>query len=129
MEFKNIIIAEKLSKANWPNGAYTLCFVYSNKGNILIKGYLGDVDLEIKKLKAKGYKFFYNLLMFGGGQSRNYWSFYKDGVYIDEPYRPKRGDRNHHYIFKTFHHGPNDEKFEIKFKRLPKRWVKELDNL
>jgi len=90
MEFKNIIIAKKLSKANWRNGAYTLCFVYSNKGNILIKGYLGDVDLEIKKLKAKGYN---------------------------------------HYVFKTFHHGPNDEKFEIKFKRLPKRWVKELDNL
>lgn len=122
MEIKNIIIAEKLSKPGWYGGAYTLCFVYSNKGNLLIKGYIADVDLELNKLKAKGYKFFYNQVMYGGGTSRNYWSFYKNGVFIDEPYRPRSGDRNDNYVFKSF-----KPDLKISFKRLPKKWIKELE--
>ena len=124
MEIKNIIIAPKRSEKCWANGAYTLCFVYSNKGNLLVKGYMGDVELVLNELKTKGYKFYYNKVMFHHGDKRNYWGFYKDGVYLLSPYRSNRGEKRHHYRFRNYKSHKT-----LEFKRLPKRWIKEFDEL
>ena len=59
--WKNVIEIEPDSKKGWSGGAYTLAYVYSNKGNFLVKGYIREVEEYLKTLKQKGYKYFVNL--------------------------------------------------------------------
>lgn len=120
MEWKNIIIAENKTPKEWYGGAWTFCFVYSNKGNILIKGYSNDVDLELDKLKTN-HKFFYNKLFLPNHGTRNSWGFYKKDVLVFQPslLYPKN---SHHFKFRNLKTNK-----ELKFKRLPKRWIKELE--
>ncbi len=124
-----IIIAEKITKPGWWGGAYCHCFVYTKKGrNILFKGYAGDIDIELKKLIKKGEKFFYNQVFYGGGTSRSYWSFSMENAVIMEPYRPRRGGKRNSYVVSS-HDGNYNNRIEMTFKRMPKRWIPEFDKL
>lgn len=119
-----VIIPEKTSHKCWSNGAYSLCFVYSNKGNFLLKGYVGDITNYLNELKTQGYKFFYNLRMYSNGESRGYWTFYNrntpEGCTIIEP---DIRDKQYHFRVTNF------DNIDLKFKRLPNKWIKEFDNL
>lgn len=64
MKIFQIIVAQNDGVKNWRGGAYCYAFVYSNKGNILVKGYYAEVSRYVKKLKEKGYKYFVNYTLF-----------------------------------------------------------------
>jgi len=50
------IDAPKVTKPCWSEGAYTISFIYSNKGNFIVKGWLGDVEALLDSYLTKGYK-------------------------------------------------------------------------
>ncbi|MDA3856428.1 MAG: hypothetical protein PF569_09285 [Candidatus Woesearchaeota archaeon] len=118
------ITAPKLSKKGWAKGAYCLCFVYSNKGNFIVKGYVGDVDILLKEYKSKEYKFFFNKTFWHSGIHRGYWSFYnrdsEKGCTITAP-----DIRSKKYHFNV----TNFDNIDMKFKRMPNKWIKEFDNI
>jgi len=143
--WKDVRIIPADGKPRWSDGAYCLAFVYSNKGNFLVKGYLREVKKYLETLKQQGYKYFANLSMWGGmkryrdmylalagmsnittpfdglKQHRSYWTFWKDKYYISEPSETNKGKW-------TFRKWDVNEHI-IQFKRLPKKWIPELDNL
>ena len=61
-KFREIIIPPS-GKKNWGKGAYTLAFVYSNKGNLLVKGFLKEVQDFLKFLKQDDHRYFANITM------------------------------------------------------------------
>lgn len=103
-------------KSGWSGGARVLVFVYSNKGNFVLEGYWKECMDELKKYKTLGYKYFYNITSWHQGQSRNLWGFWKNTVYFIRPRRHKKWMimANPHRLY---------------FKRLPKRWIPEFENL
>jgi len=108
--------------SNWSGGAYTLSFVYSNKGNFLVKGYLREVEDYIKKNFPR---YFVNHTLWkkdflGRSIHRSIWKFWKDGVYVTKPDRRSRSKK-----WKFTYFSPNQPKLE--FKRLPKSWIPELN--
>jgi hypothetical protein len=105
---------------------YTFAFVYSNKGNFLVKGYLTEVENFLKKEKEKGLKYFANFTFFNKGKNRGYWKFYKDNTFISE----KCFNRHYKYLTTPKWIFRNNKKdISVSFKRLPKKWVKELEVL
>lgn len=114
------IIAPKVSYPCWMNGAFCITFVYSNKGNFVVKGYSGDIIAYLNDFVFKGGKYFANRVAYPYPEQRNYWFHYKNDIYIREP-----DVRDKQFHFKVFRFGPN--KFELKFKRLPNKWIKEFD--
>jgi hypothetical protein len=125
-------------------GNWCQVFVYSNKGNFILKGFLREINEFIKKvLIPSGYKFFANItshrtLTYGSyGENKlhsNRWIFYKkDTVIIEKQTRrySKRKSTGVKYFYKEkkwIFRNKKDSKF-ITFKRLPKKWVPELDEL
>jgi len=130
-------------KSGMMGGAYCLAFVYSkHKGNVVIKGYMREVEEYIKKNFKSHY--FVNFSLWYMGSHRDIWKFWKSGIGIHEPTRStKRGKIK-----------PKDRKFNVRpyvdwvydseeerekrwkeaeekalyFKRMPKRWIPEFDN-
>lgn len=122
-------------KPNWGGGAYCLCFVYSKyNGNFVLKGYLKEVEEYLKKNYTH---YFYNKSLWHHGFYRDIWGFWKDGVGIFEPIRSGRGRKQSYKIeVRPYVHWMDDvitkKEKSIKiltFKRLPKRWIPEFDNL
>lgn len=118
---------------NWGEGARTMCFVYSkNHGNFILEGYRGEVEAYLKR-NYTHYFCYYS--MWSKGHSRGYWKFWKDKmVGIFEPsfisknwryrvikYAPSTG---HGYFVST----KKPEKTLV-FKRLPKHWIPEFNEL
>jgi hypothetical protein len=62
-KFREIEVAPD-GKRKWIGGAYIHAFVYSNKGNFLVKGYEREVNEFLKDLKSKGYRYFVNVCSF-----------------------------------------------------------------
>jgi hypothetical protein len=119
------IYVPNVTEKCWSLGAYTLCFVYSNKGNFVLKGWIGDIDKYFKYLKNKGYKFFYYKSMYHYGIERGYWSFHNDDVYIHEPtLKNSKTFEKYHFVVKN-----SLTKKKFKFKRLPNKWIPEFDQL
>lgn len=117
-------------KRNWSGGAYCLCFVYSKyNGNFVLKGYMREVEEYLKK----NYKhYFYNMSLWHFGQSRDIWRFWKKEIAIfDVSVKDrKKGKKTEVRPWREFE--PDDAILEAKtlrFRRLPKRWIKEFDNL
>lgn len=124
-----IIDVPASGNSNWWEGAYTLCFVYSkHNGNFILRGWRGEV---MKYLKKNYSNYFCYISMWSNGCSRGHWKFWKDNVSIFEP--KKLGKRKEwkyrvvKYSGSGIYHS-NREK-ELEFKRLPKRWIKEFDEL
>lgn len=118
---KDIITVPDSGLKDWSGGARTFAFVYSNKGNFIVKGYYNEVDQYLENLTRKGYKWFANFTLWYSGQSRNIWKFWKPGVYIQDPslYRNGKWTKWEVNDFKT--------RKCLTFKRLPKKWIPEFD--
>ena len=110
----------------WGGGAYVFCFVYSKySGNFILKGYSKEVEDYLRKNYTH---YFCNITFFPNKGRRNYWRFWKKFVYIYEPATGKYNKTNNK--FRVSGYGEDGkEKIEMKFKRLPKRWIPEFDNL
>jgi len=122
-------------------GAYVLAFVYSKyKGNVVVKGYMREVEEYIKKNFTH---YFVNYTLWYMGSHRDIWKFWKKGIGIHEPTRrikrkniPKK-DRKFSvrpYVEWTYDSAEEREKRweeaekqALYFKRMPKRWIPEFD--
>lgn len=101
----------------WYKGAWIIAFIYSNKGNFVMKGYYGEVMDQLKKMDLK---YFINITMWNSGTCRNMWMFSADGVYMDVPSKRNKWKW-------TIRKYKNSVYAELKFKRLPKRWIPEIE--
>lgn len=120
-------------KPKWYGGAYTLAFVYSNKGNILLKGYNTEVREYLRKLKSDGYKFIVNETMWhvdswtNKKKFRSIWRTSGNGTYISAPDPKFKNDPSKlKWVIENF---DSNDRLILKFKRLPKRWVSEFDKV
>ena len=139
--WKTEIKVRPSGKSSWYGGAYTIAFVYSNKGNFIVKGYIAEVEEYLKSLHDKGYKYFVNFSLWSRNefsntkQHRNIWKFWNKDYSIYEPQkkrvskRDKEHNRNKWRISKYFSWNKSENDIELIFKRLPKRWIPEMDNL
>lgn len=108
-------------RKRWGGGAWVIAFVYSNKGNFVLKGYHHEVESHLTGL---GLRYFVNYTMWSGGQHRDWWQISAKDVRISEPCKHNRfrwtiTKRGRDWTTIT----------ELKFKRLPKSWVPEIDAL
>jgi len=121
-------------KSGMWGGAYTTAFLYSPKGNFVIKGYMREVEEYIKKNYTK---YFVNFCLWNEGSHRDIWQFYKKDVMFHSPdpkssYRRRSNTHNKWIVKRTkypYREGemPDDNKLEMVFKRLPKRWIPDFD--
>jgi len=124
------IVVPKVTRPGWAGGAYTLTFVYSNKGNFVLKGFYADINMYLEELKTLGYKYFCNHTLWHKGVHRSIWSFYKKDVYITEPksrwrfYSSYSKNRRFYFQVNNF-----KTKTILTYKRLPNKWVKDFELL
>jgi len=112
-------------RKKWSDGAYCMLFVYSKyDGNFILKGYLREVD---KYLKENYTHYFYYRSMWSNKISRGYWSFWKERVHFFEGNKSKREKFRVVKFDETSYE--TKKEVELKFKRLPKRWIPEFDKL
>lgn len=130
---EKIIEISGAGKKSWIGGAWTIAFVYSKyHGNFILKGFYKEV---VEQLSKNYTHWFANLTLWRAGKGREVWDFWKGDVIISSPRRRPR-------IINTFHSNfglkLRDYKWkfrniptkkELKFKRLPKRWIPEFDEL
>lgn len=108
-------------RRRWGGGAWVIAFVYSNRGNFVLKGYHYEVENHLKGL---GLRYFVNYSMWCGGQHRDWWQISAKDVRISEP------DKYNRFKWTITKRGKDWKTVaEIRFKRLPKRWVPEIDAL
>lgn len=123
-------------KPKWYGGACCMMFVYSkNHGNFILRGFSDEAEKYLKKHYTH---YFYYISMWCDGKSRGYWHFWKNGVTILEPNRRLKRDKRYKYVIhKSFNGGyyndlselKQEKPIELKFKRLPKQWIPEFDQL
>ena len=133
-----IIDVPASGKSEWMGGAYTLCFVYSkHKGNFVLRGYMREVEEYLKKNYTH---YFYNLSLWYHGNNRNIWNFWKDNIVIHEPRKDSKifkGKDKWKYQVRPYvdwseRTKEKDNEIDEKtlwFKRMPKRWIPEFNNL
>jgi len=103
----------------WGGGAWVIAFVYSNRGNFVLKGYHNEVKKELDSMN--GLKYFVNFSMWFGGTHRDWWQVSGKGVYMREP------DKSNKFKWKIYRYKSEDnDRRELTFKRLPKRWIPEI---
>lgn len=127
MKELKVINVPSIGKCGWGGGAYTIAFVYSKyNGNFIAKGYYSEVK---KYIEERYTHFFVNYTFWSksliGKGFMSYWKFWKYPYYIckldgSSPIDPK----NKKWALKN-----SKTKTYIYFKRLPKRWIKDFDNL
>ena len=129
-----IVVAADGQSGMW-GGAYTLAFVYSkHKGNVVVKGYMREVEEYIKKNFTH---YFVNYSLWRRGMHRDIWEFWKSGVGISTPSRYRKRTPKDELRFQVYPRSDSfkyDEGVERKrkaetlyFKRMPKRWIPEFD--
>lgn len=128
-QYKEIILpalGKEQFRGDYGAKGFAVTFVYSNRGNFLVRGYWGETRLFLAELVKTGYRFYYQYSFYANGKPRfTHTEFYKDNVYVLAPEK------------RTSEYGKNRNKFEFRrnsktivcFKRLPKRWVPELETL
>ena len=122
----NVITVPASGHPEWYGGAYTLAFVYSrNNGNFVLKGYHKEVEEYLKKNFTY---YFVNYSLWWHGEHRDIWDFWKDDIGIFKPYKKKRDWK---FQIRPYSNYQTDKvelaKQTLKFKRLPKRWIPELN--
>lgn len=116
---------------DWYGGAYCIAFVYSKyKGNFIVKGYRKEVKDYIESNYTH---YFVNYTLWHHKTFRSIWSFCNEDFYIIQPDRkrtkPTKHNRNiPHYKWRVTNLS-KDNTISLEFRRLPKRWVSEFDNL
>lgn len=121
-KFEEIIVPAD-GNPRWYGGAYALAFVYSNTGNYLVKGYHDEVKAYVRENFKK---YFVNYSLWWQGHHREIWKFWKESVGVFSPsgvFKHKKWEIRR-YMMGGVTDGPI-----VRFKRLPKCWVKELDVL
>lgn len=110
----------------WYGGAYSFVFVYSKyNGNFILRGYIKEVEEYLKKHYTH---YFCNKVLFGNGNHRNIWSFWKEGVGILQPTYISKNYKYNRDKFKIHQYRQiNSEPISYSFKRIPKRWIPEFD--
>lgn len=143
------VIVPADGKTGWWEGAFTINFVYSNKGNFIVKGYRREVEEYLRKrVQNEGLKYVINQVLYGGknwktggSQFRDIWNHYDERVRLSEPsssseyigntYRTRRvwreNDRKWIFRFNETKHWDSNTIYELKLKRFPNRWVPEFD--
>lgn len=118
---------------NWGDGARTMCFVYSKyNGNFILEGYRGEVEEYLQK-NYTHYFCYYS--MWYHGRSRGYWRFWKDKtVSIFEPTKIAKEWKYRVVKFVPkighgYNHLTRDPEITLRFKRLPKHWIPEFNDL
>lgn len=115
---------------------WIFAFVYSNKGNFILKGFMSDITEFMHLLVSVGYKFFANIVTFNKASeivtfSMNNWIFYKRNIKVI--YVKKRVlIKNNKKFFKrsSWKIVNTDTNYLLcNFKRLPKKWIPEFENL
>jgi hypothetical protein len=110
-------------RPRWGGGAFTLAFVYSkHKGNFVLRGYHDEVR---KYLKKNYTHYFVNYSLWSYSGCRSIWDFWKESISIFEPTKK----RNKYEVGLYSNHWNNEKPEYLKFKRLPKHWIPEFDNL
>ena len=124
----NVIDVPASGRSDWSGGARTLAFVYSKKnGNFVLRGYYE----EVKEYLQKNYiHYFVNYTLWCKHEHRDIWDFWKDSIGI---FTPTNKRRNWKYQVRPYSNYQTDKaelaKQTLKFKRLPKRWIPEFDQL
>ena len=117
-------------KPGMSGGAYCLCFVYSKyKGNFVLKGYMREVEEYLKKNYTH---YFCNYSLWNGGMNRDIWHFWKKEIAIfDVSIKERRKGKKSE--IRPWREYESDEAIieakTMKFRRFPKRWIPEFDNL
>ncbi len=122
---KNLPIIEvpASGKKTWYGGAYTLAFVYSKSGNFLIKGYSEEVKEYLKKNHTH---WFANFTFFHKGENRSFWKFWKEDIFIsNNDHRTRKRSGRKKMTVSVY----RNEQKNLNFKRLPKHWIPEFDQL
>lgn len=105
---------------------YTVYYVYTrDEGNFIIKGSYSKVIAHLKSIKSP---YFYRYTFWMGGKSRGGWRG-SNGIRIYEkhPFNASEQSSNcqkRYYFVSYVNHKP---KLLLKVRRIPHRWVKELD--
>ncbi len=118
-------------------GAWVFFFMYTKyKGNFIVSGFHGEVEEFIKKNYTH---YFYNWVGFYNGHKRNVWHFWKDSIGIFEPSKGMKRIRGRSkwqskYVVRYYGGWGEDltkeqKKFRMEFKRMPHRWIPELDKI
>ena len=117
-------------KSGMSGGAYCLCFVYSKyKGNFVLKGYMREVEEYLKKNYTH---YFCNFSLWNGGLNRDIWHFWKKDIAIFDVSIKERKKGKKTEVRPYMDSEPDKDILEaktFKFRRLPKRWIPEFDNL
>lgn len=118
MDNWKIIEVKSSGIRSWYGGAYVTAFVYSDNGNFILKGFYKEVKIYLRSL---GYKYFVNYTLWYKKEHRSIWDFWKKTVSIIEKSGGSRfcDSKSKWEIY--------DDKNYVKFKRLPRKWVKEMD--
>ena len=104
--------------SGWSGGAFTIAFVYSNKGNFIVKGYHKEVKDHLLGLISKGYRFFVNLSLrhTPGWQvktgHRDIWKFWNELLPYESDAR-KLGFRLYERDYKKQKYGLTNYKWNI----------------
>lgn len=119
------IIIPSSGEKSWAGGAYAIVFVYSKtKGNFVLKGYMREVSEYLKNISH----WFAKFTLWQYGECRSIYRFWKKDVYINSPARKpsKYTPKPYKWRFTSYVNKPSTDLY---FRRLPERWVKELEKL
>lgn len=115
---------------SYADKAFSVTFVYSNRGNFLIRGFWGETRYFLAELVKQGFKFYYQYSFYNGGAARfTHTKFYTDRVWIFEPAKRTSLRGEHRNKFEFYKRVNNENKKVLALKRLPKRWIPEFDTL
>lgn len=134
-EWKDVREVEASGKPTWRGGAYTIAFVYSNKGNFIVKGFLKEVEEYLEAQKRKGYKYIVNLSLWskhpytGEKGFRDIWTSSCNAATIMEPSYKDRDKRFRRYKWSIYRRVSYGEPIEINLKRFPNKWIPEFDDI
>ena len=131
-EWKDVRVIANSGNPMWSGGAYTMAFVYSNKGNFLVKGYYKEVKEYLESEIKKGLKFVVNYTLWSRRpytdekHHRDIWNTSNRRTFLFEPDYKSRGNYKRRYKWRL----DNSEKdTELILKRFPKRWIPEFDKV
>jgi hypothetical protein len=121
-----VIEVPNAGRSGWGLGAYCLTFVYSPKGNFLVKGYYAESNVFIE---GHFDRYFYRRVMYRKGTSRTTFSFSDAcSLRIKSPRLKKSGYCNR-FVVQPYTYEENQNAIKLQFKRFPTKWITEFDYL
>jgi hypothetical protein len=125
-EFQEIIVPENLPTRR--RGAFTLAFIYSPQGNVLLKGRMRDVETYLQK-NYKHKRYLIRYVLYKNGEHRDILHFSEVcNLSIRQP-NIKMRDYHTRYEIYPYAYMSNKSAISLKLKRLPQKWIPEYDYL